>query len=432
MDKITDTLPPPNDGFANWKKKTALFLSSQSLSLFGSMLVQYAIIWYVTLDTQSGAVLTISTLSAFIPQIVISLFAGVWADRYPRKRLIVFADALTATSTLILAIFFLVGYRELWLIFLVSGIRSVGAGIQTPAVGALLPQIVPTDRLIRVNSLNGTLQPFIMIAAPIAAGALLSFSRLEAIFFIDVVTAILAVSLLLILQVPPHTKAASGQKTGYLDDLRAGLAYIRRNRAIQFLFVFSAFAFFLATPVIFLTPLLVTRSFGEEVWRLTANEVTFFVGSILGGIIMTAWGGFKNHFRTLGLSWILWAIFFTGLGLSRDFILYLFIMFLAGFPMPLFSASSTTLLQEMVQEDMHGRVFGVQSLIWNTVMPLGMLIYGPLADMVAIETLLVLSSALMAIPGVWIFLNGKPMRARDFATPAEHVVGSEPVQQPGD
>jgi MFS family permease len=93
---------------------------------------------------------------------------------------------------------FLLGYGELWLLILVSGIRSIGAGIQMPAVNAFLPQIAPTDKLIKVNSINGTLQPFIMIAAPITSGALLSAARLEAIFFVDVVTAILAVSLLLI------------------------------------------------------------------------------------------------------------------------------------------------------------------------------------------------------------------------------------------
>jgi DHA3 family macrolide efflux protein-like MFS transporter len=408
MDEINATFPQSSEAYEGWKKKTALFLSSQSLSLFGSMLVQYAIIWYVTLTTQSGAILTISTISAFLPQIVISLFAGVWADRYPRKWLIISADVLTATSTLILALFFLFGYRELWLIFLVSGIRSVGAGIQTPAVNALLPQIVPTDKLIRVNSINGTIQPFIMILSPVAAGALLSFASLESIFFIDVVTATLAVGLLLVLQVPAHKKAAAGQTTGYLDDLRAGLAYIGQNRTIKVLFVFFAFAFFFATPVIFLTPLLVTRSFGDEVWRLTANEVTFFAGSIIGGAIMTAWGGFKNHFRTIGLSCILWAILFVLLGLSKEFIIYLVIMFLAGIPMPMFNVPTTTLLQEMVDPDMQGRVFGVMQLIMTTIMPVGMLVFGPVADVISIEVLLILSSALMAIPGLWIFFNRLP------------------------
>ena len=168
MDDRTGTLAGAAEtDYDGWQARTALFLSSQSMSMFGSMLVQYAIIWYVTLSTQSGAALTISTLVGFLPQLVISLFAGVWADRYPRKLLIIGADVLTASSTLILAIFFLMGYQELWLIYLVSGIRSVGAGIQTPAVSALIPQIVPSERLIKVNSINGTLQPFIMIAAPV-------------------------------------------------------------------------------------------------------------------------------------------------------------------------------------------------------------------------------------------------------------------------
>lgn len=392
-----------------WQKKTALFLSSQSLSMFGSMLVQYAIIWHVTLTTKSGAILTISTLAGFLPQIVISLFAGVWADRYHRKFLIIAADVLTAVSTLILAVFFLLGYRELWLIFLVSGIRSVGVGIQAPAVNALLPQIVPAERLIKVNSLNGTIQPVIMIAAPILSGAMLSFYRLEAIFFVDVVTAILAVSLLLVLKVSAHQKAAGGQNTGYLDDLKAGLAYIRQDRTVKTLFVFFAFTFFLVVPVAFLSPLLVTRSFGDEVWKLTANEVTFFLGSIVGGAIMMAWGGFKSHFRTIGFACILWSVLVTSAGLSTNLIVYLIMMFLLGIPMPMFNVPTTSLLQEIVSQDMQGRVFGVQQMIMSAVMPLGMLVFGPVADVISIELLLVISGAGMALPGLWIFFKRLPV-----------------------
>jgi DHA3 family macrolide efflux protein-like MFS transporter len=243
---------------------------------------------------------------------------------------------------------------------------------------------------------------------------------------VDVVTAILAVSLLLILKVPAHQKAADEQKTGYLDDLKEGLAYIRENRAIRTLFIFFAFIFFLVVPVAFLSPLMVARSFGEEVWRLTANEVVFFVGSILGGIIMTAWGGFKNRFRTIGLSCILWAILFVGLGLSNNFVVYLAFMFLAGIPMPIWNASTTTLLQEMVQPDMQGRVFGVQMLIMSTVMPIGMLIFGPIADTISIEALLVIASALMAIPGLWIFFNRQPIKTPSSLSQADFEM------QPGD
>jgi DHA3 family macrolide efflux protein-like MFS transporter len=428
-------LNPEIGDYSGWKKKAALFLASQGLSLFGSMLVQYAIMWHVTLTTQSGAVLTLAIISGFLPQIVISLFAGVWADRYPRKFLIIAADLLTATSTLVLAIFFLVGYRELWLILLVSAIRSVGAGIQSPAVGALLPQIVPANKLIRVNSINATIQPFVMLVAPVLSGALLSFYSLESIFFVDVVTAILAVALLLALKVAPHVKAAAEQHTGYLDDLKAGLAYIGQNRPIKNLLLFFAFVFFLIAPVAFLTPLLVARTFGEEVWRLTANEVAFFGGSILGGFIMTAWGGFPNRFRTIGLSCVIWAGLFVGLGLSaytQEFVVYLFFMTLAGFPMPFWSASTTTLLQEMFEPNVQGRVFGVLGLIMNTVMPVGMLVFGPLADVFSVEALLILSSALMAAPGIWIFLYRQPAAPQPSPSSVDIEWHTSASDQPGD
>ncbi|MEG2361766.1 MAG: MFS transporter [Christensenella sp.] len=188
--------------FAHWKRKIILFLSGQTISLFGSALVQFSIIWYITLSTQSGAIMTISSVCAFAPQVVISLFSGVWADRYNRKMLIIAADALVATSTFILALFFMFGHNDLWLIFLVSGIRSVGAGIQTPAVNAMLPQIVPQDKLVRIGGINGSLQSIMFILSPAAAGALLSLTSIEATFFIDVATAVIAVTIMIILKVP--------------------------------------------------------------------------------------------------------------------------------------------------------------------------------------------------------------------------------------
>lgn len=420
MQENSKNLPEVASVDSRWKKKTALFLTSQGLSMFGSMLVQYAIIWHVTLSTSSGSMLTIATLVGFVPQLVITLFAGVWADRHNRKFLIIGADALTAVSTLILALFFLFGYQELWLIFVVSGIRSIGAGIQAPAVNALLPQIVPGEKLMKVNSINSTVQPFIMIVTPVLAGALLSLARLELIFFIDVLTAALAIALLTLLRVAPQPRAELESK-GYLDDLRAGLVYIRNNRTIKTLFTYFAFTFFLVTPAAFLTPLLVARTFGEEVWRLTANEVTFFAGSILGGVFMTFWGGFSNRFRTLGLGSVVWAVTFVGLGLTNNFTVYLVFMVLAGIPMPFFNASAVTLLQEMVSPEMHGRVFGVQGLIGSSVMPLGMLVFGPIADATSIQIILVVCSALMAIPGIWIYFNRHPVQAK-----------SEFEMQPGD
>ncbi|MHB8062118.1 MAG: MFS transporter, partial [Ruminiclostridium sp.] len=133
----------------NWKKNIILFLSSQTISLFGSSLVQYAIMWYITLKTQSGVMMTISIICGFVPAFFLSPFAGVWADRYNRKVIIILADSMIAVTTLILAILFFMGFEAMWLLFLMSAIRALGSGIQTPAIGAFLPQLVPEDKLIK-------------------------------------------------------------------------------------------------------------------------------------------------------------------------------------------------------------------------------------------------------------------------------------------
>ncbi len=136
-----------------WKRKITLLLTAQTISLFGSSLVQYAIIWYITLSTSSGMMMTISTVCGFLPQIAISIFAGVWVDRYNRKKLIMLADAIIAFVTLLLAISFLMGDENIWLLFVVLLIRSAGTGLQTPAVNAIIPQIVPQDDLMRINGI---------------------------------------------------------------------------------------------------------------------------------------------------------------------------------------------------------------------------------------------------------------------------------------
>lgn len=394
-----------NEQFADWKKKTALFLSGQAVSLFGSALVQYAIIWYITLNTKSGQMMTISALFGFLPQIVISLFAGVWADRYSRRLLIMLSDTLIATSTLILAILFLMGHKSIWMMFIVSGIRSFGTGIQHPAVNAMVPQIVPQDKLAKVNGINGSILTLIMLISPAVSGALLSFATIESIFFIDVATAIIAVSIMAVLKVPLHRKALEKQQLGYLDDLKAGLKYTSEHPFVRSLLGFYLVFFFLVTPVSFLTPLLVARTFGEEVWRLTANEMFYFAGSIAGGLIFTAWSGFKNRVYTITAASISFGLLTALLGASRIFWIYLIIMFLEGIGMPFFSNPLTVLLQEKVDMDMQGRVFSMLQIVSSTAMPVGMLVFGPMADIVSIELLLVVTGVLMVISGASIHYN---------------------------
>jgi MFS transporter, DHA3 family, macrolide efflux protein len=410
----------------NWKKDLTLFLGGQIVSLFGSMLVQYAISWYVTMKTQSGSLMTISIVCGILPTFFVSPFGGVLADRFDRRRIIVIADASIAVVTLALALSFSLGYREVWLLFLAQALRAVGGGFQAPAVSAFLPQIVPKDELMKANAAFGSAQSIIMLAAPAAAGALMSFASVQALFFVDVGTAALAIGILLLfVRVPPHARALGKIEVGYWKDLRAGFAYIAGHAYVKRFFVFCAAFFFLAAPVAFLTPLQVTRSFGNDVWRLTAIEIVFSIGMTLGGVAIAAWGGFPNRVRTMALSSFVVGATTLGLGLFPWFAPYLAVMAACGVAMPFFNTPATVLLQEKVEPEYIGRVFGVMGMISSIMMPLGMLIFGPLADRVRIEYLLVATGAGIFLLGFSLLGNRVLIAAGERAPEASPPAGAE-------
>lgn len=380
----------------NWNRNVILFLASQSISLFGSTLVQYAITWHITLKTQSGVMMTIAIICGFLPTFFLSPFAGVWADRYNRKTLIIISDSMIAIATLILAILFFMGYDAVWLLFVASAIRALGSGIQIPAIGAFLPQLVPEDKLIKVNATYSSIQSLVMLVSPMLSGALLTMATIETIFFIDVITAAIAILILLLfLHVPAHAKALNKQPISYFGDMREGVIYIKNHDYIKTFCLFNAIFFIFVAPVAFLTPLQVTRSFGDDVWRLTAIEIIFSAGMMVGGIIMASWGGFKNKVHTMILSNLVIGVCTFALGIIPVFWIYLIFMGFIGIAMPIFNTPSTVLLQQKVEEDFLGRVFGVLGMISSIMMSLGMLVFGPVSDFIKIEWLLIGTGVLL-------------------------------------
>ncbi len=170
---------PDKNVTANWKRNAGLFIAGQFLSMFGSMLVSHAITWHITLKTQSGSVMALFTGAALLPMVFISPFAGVWADRHNRKYLVNIADGAIALVTLVVAIFYSAGIQNIGLLLAAVVARSIGQGVQQPAVSSLIPQIVPEEHLTRFNGIQSTAQSLTMFTAPMAAGALLPSFQLK-------------------------------------------------------------------------------------------------------------------------------------------------------------------------------------------------------------------------------------------------------------
>ncbi len=389
----------------NWKRNAALFLTGQALSFFGTMVVQYAILWHITLKSQSGTMMTLFTVAGFLPMFFISPFAGVWADRFNRKYIINIADGVTAFISLVMAILLLLGIDSYVILLVCAAIRAAGQGAQTPAVGAFIPQIVPEEYLTKINGFQSSIRSFVTLATPMLSGALMTFAPLEILFFLDVITAIIGISIVFFLVKIPSAESKKIEITkqksaAYFSDLKEGIKYAGKNGFVLRMLIISAIFPLVFVPASLLTPLQVTRNFGAEVWRLSAIEITFSAGMLAGGLLIGMWGGFKNRIYTMTLSGILCGLLFVGLGLCGNFPVYLIIMALVGVAMPLYDTPAMVLLQTTVEPAFLGRVFSVFTMISSVMMPLGMVVFGPLADIVSIDLLLIvtgLAAALLAI-----------------------------------
>ena len=373
-----------------WQKRILLFLTSQCITLFGSTLVQMALVWYATMQTASGVWVAAFTVGSYLPQFLISFIGGVWADRYHRKKLIIGADMLIAFATFIMVLAIPHISSEPALLgglLVMSVVRSFGAGIQTPAVNAVIPQLVPAQQLMRYNGINATMQSVVNFAAPAAAGAVFAVSTLRTTLMIDIVTAIMGTGLLSCLVLPKQD--TSFEKSGVLSDMKIGVRYAFSDRGIgKLLIIYGLFTFF-CVPAGYLAGLLVRRVFGDTYWYLTAVEVVGFAGMMAGGVAMSTWGGFRSRGKTLAAGLLAFGSFAIGMGFSKNFILYLGLMAFYGVALTMVQTAITTMLQERTDTSMQGRVFGLLGTMYAGFLPLGMTVFGPLADILPLQWIMI-------------------------------------------
>ncbi len=408
---------------SRWKRNAAFFIAGQFLSMFGSMLVTFSITWHITLQQQSGSMVALFTCAAMLPMVFVSPFAGVWADRYNRKTLVNLSDAAIALITLLVAVLYASGIQSVWMLLLAVTARSVGQGVQQPAVGALIPQIVPEEHLVRFNGIQSAAQSLTGFAAPMAAGALLTFLPIQTIFFIDVATAAIGIATVFFcVKVAPLAAPAAPREAGlkaYTREMAEGLSFIGKAPWLKLMLISVAAFGILAAPAAMMTPLQVARSFGDDVWRLTAVELAFSIGMMLGGVGVAAWGGFKNKAHTMVLACLLFGGCTVLFGVIPNFWAYLAVMAFCGCTMPLFNTPAMTLMQTKIPPQLMGRVFSVMMVLNGLCMPLGMALFGPLGDVVKIEWLLIVTGALLLLGGFALYGRRELLSAEDFSYDAD-------------
>jgi DHA3 family macrolide efflux protein-like MFS transporter len=386
-------------------------VGSGALSVWLSSLVQFALIWWLTQKSGSATVLAIATLVGMVPQIVLGPFAGALVDRWNRRLIMIFADATIAIFSLLLACLFWSGTVQIWHIYAVMAIRALGGAFHFPAMSASTPLMVPKEQLTRINGLNQALQGVNSLVAPPVGALLLNILPTQAILLIDVGTAMLAILPLLFISIPQPQQLAVQQeqmkKPSLVQDIRDALTYIRSLPGFTAIIFMALFLNFLLVPTTALTPLLITKHFGKGAIELGLMESVMGAGIIVGGVLLTIWGGFKKKIVTslIGIVGLGVAVMLIGFAPSKLFWLAIVGSTLLGLMISVANGPMGALFQTVVRPDMQGRVMSLLHSGATAISPLGLLIAGPFSDWLGIRVWFWTGGILCVLIGIAAFFR---------------------------
>jgi len=377
-------------------KQFLYLLFGQQFSLLGSSVVQFVIIWWITIETESPIFLSIAAVAGFAPLVIFAPFTGVLVDRWNRKSVIMVADFCQSFATVgLIALFWLNGV-SVYVAFGFLAVRGFFQAFHMPAVSAILPAMVPREKLIRINGLEYVLNGIVQLGGPVIAALLLAFARIDQVLWVDPITFIIAVVTLLFVKIPSVKERI--EKSSFTRDFSEGLSYIKRARGLLPLIFLATALNFLIAPFSTLLPYFVRFDHLGGVTDLALITAVLQIGFLAGGTYMLLTNGFRKKVNAFVVSLIIalvgYAIIsYTPVGLFW-FMAVASLIF--TIPVPIANVSARTILQTVVPLGLQGRVTSVLISLASLASPLGMILSGILAATVGTSTLF-LACALIGI-----------------------------------
>lgn len=394
-----------------WKTRFFTIWGGQAISIIGSQLVQFALIWYLTVQTGSATVLATASLVGLLPNVILGPFIGTLVDRWDRRRIMLVSDTVITLVTIGLAVLFALDAVEVWHIYVGMFIRALFGSFHTNAMAASTSLMVPVEHLTRIQGINQMLNGGLnVISAPLGA-LLLGVLPMQGILAIDVFSALFAIVPLLFTRIPQperHTGITEddGQETIW-QGVKSGLRYVISWPGLLIVSLMTVGINFTIIPAFSLMPLLVKEYFGGSVIHLGWVESAMGIGMFVGGAVLGAWGGFKRNIVTsmlglmgMGLGTLVFAV-------APSTALWLVVIgsLLVGIMTPMTMGPFYAMIQTIVEPDMQARIFSLLNSAGAAMVPIGLLVAGPVADRFSIQVWFLfggLLCILMAICGLFI------------------------------
>jgi DHA3 family macrolide efflux protein-like MFS transporter len=389
-----------------WQIPFFTIWSGQAFSLVGSKVAQFALVWWLTKLTGSATVLATASMVALIPEIVLGPIAGVYVDRWNRRVVMIVSDALIALASLWLAYLFWTGAMQVWHVYAIMLVRAVGGSFHWPAMQASTSLMVPKKHLTRVAGLNQTMNGALNIVAPPVGALLLAVMPLYGIMLLDVGSALLAIGPLCVVHIPqPRPSRLGSHETGkpsVLADMRQGLRYIWNWPGLLALIGSVMIIKIALTPAFSLLPLLVSKYFGGDAAQLSLLESVVGVGIVVGGLVLSVWGGFQRRIYTTLMGCAILGLGLVGLGLTPGHLFWaaLASVSVVGLMIPLVDGPIMAILQDTVVPEMQGRVFTIMGSLLSLTSPFSLAVAGPVSDWLGLQVWYVVAGVLCVALGL--------------------------------
>ncbi|MBI3151620.1 MAG: MFS transporter [Chloroflexi bacterium] len=356
----------------------------QIVSVLASAMSQFGLTIFMFQKTESATALGLMQVFFITPFLLISPIAGVMVDRHNRKMMMMVSDLGAGFATVLILIFQWLGILEFWHLYFASIIYGLGMAFQWPAYSAAISTMVPKEQYGRANGMMSLIEAGPGVIAPLLAGALLPIIGLTGILFFDVATFLLAIGALMIVHIPqpPRTEEGEQGKGNVWKEAAYGFKYIfARPSLLGLQMIFFVGNLFAGIGFTLLAPMVLSRTANDSL-ILGSVQTAGAVGGLIGGILMSAWGGFKRRVHGVLIGWMISGLGMAIVGLVGGLPIWVTGVIIAALVGPLVNASNQAIWQSKVAPDVQGRVFSARRLIAWFTNPISPIIAGTLADFV--------------------------------------------------
>jgi DHA3 family macrolide efflux protein-like MFS transporter len=413
----------------SWARRFFIVWTGQAFSLIGSNLVQFALVWWLTVETGSAIILAVASIMGVLPQVVLTPFAGAYVDRWSRKRVMIIADGLTAMVTVLLMLSFALGTADILQIMIILLARSTLSGFHWTAMQASTTLMVPEAHLARISGLNEAIRGLASIAAPPLGAVLIATLPMYAVLSVDVLTAAIAIFALVVVNIPEVRKAAEKAGVSVLSDMKDAMNYLRSWKGAVWVILIFMLINFLISPAFALLPLLTLQHFGGGAIEYAALESLAGAGMIVGGVALGIWGGTSRKIVTCmaATSMCGLGVGFIGLLPPTGYLWAAFGCLLIGLALPVINGTIVAIMQKGVRADMQGRVLAILGAGVAAMSPFGLLLAGPISEFVGIQAWFVVGGVVMVATAVGSMFIPALMHMEDREP---EVVSLEPIPAP--